>query len=376
MADIHGSWDPRFDAVAVALAGSLDAGTDLGASVAVLVHGEPVVDIWGGSVDEAGTAPWQEDTLVSLWSMTKTLTFLAALVLADRGDLDLGAPVARYWPEFAAAGKGAVEVRHLLAHTAGLPGWDEPLAAEDLADWERCTGLLARQAPWWEPGTASGYHILTQGYLVGEVVRRVTGVSFGTWFAAEVAGPLGADLFVGLPGSEDHRVAAMVPPPPGDLAGVTVTDLAVRAGVNPLLDPDWPSREWWRRSEIPAANGHGNARSMALVQSVLAGRGESRGVRLLSKEGCDQAFVEQIRGTDLVLGTEVTFGMGYGLRPTTMPLGPRGCYWGGFGGSQVAVDQDAGLSVCYAMNRMENGLLGDERGYRIVAAAVAALAGA
>jgi CubicO group peptidase (beta-lactamase class C family) len=375
MADIQGTWDPRYEQVATALSASLDAGTDTGASVAVLIGGEPVVDIWGGTVDEAGSAPWAEDTLVNVWSMTKTMTFLCALMLADRGELDFYAPVARYWPEFAAAGKEAVEVRHLMAHTAGLPGWDEPMQPEDLADWDKCTSLLAAQAPWWEPGTASGYHLISQGYLIGEVVRRITGVSIGTWFASEVAGPLGADFFIGLPESEEPRVSVVIPPPPMDLAQLNPTDLIIRAATNPPLDATYPSHRWWRAAEIPAANGHGNARSVAMVQSIIAGRGEARGVRLLSEEGCDRVFDEQISGTDLILGYDLRFGMGYGLSSSLMPIGPRACYWGGYGGSLIVMDQDAGMTICYAMNRMGDAIMGDLRGFGIVAAAVAGLAG-
>ncbi len=375
MADIQGTWDPQYEAVATALAASLDAGTDTGASVAVLVGGEPVVDIWGGTVDEAGTAPWQQDTLVNVWSMTKTMTFLCALMLADRGELDFSAPVARYWPEFAAGGKESVEVRHLMAHTAGLPGWDEPMQPEDLADWERCTSLLAAQAPWWEPGTASGYHLVSQGYLIGEVVRRITGVSIGTWFASEVAGPLGADFFIGLPESEEPRVSIVIPPPPMDLDVLQPSEVMIRAATNPPLDATYPGHRWWRAAEIPAANGHGNARSVAMVQSVIAGRGQARGVRLLSEAGCDRVFDEQIRGVDLILGFDLRFGMGYGLSSTMMPIGPRACYWGGYGGSLIVMDQDADLTICYAMNRMGDALMGDLRGFGIVAAAVAGLAG-
>ena len=375
MADIRGTWDPQYEQVATTLADSLDAGTDTGASVVVLIGGEPVVDIWGGSVDEAGSAPWAEDTLVNVWSMTKTMTFVCALMLADRGELDFSAPVARYWPEFAAAGKEAVEVRHLMAHSAGLPGWDEPMRPEDLADWEKCTGLLAAQAPWWEPGTASGYHLVTQGYLIGEVVRRITGVSIGTWFASEVAGPLGADFFIGLPESEESRVSVVIPPPPMDLAKLDPTELVIRAATNPPLDATYPAHRWWRAAEIPAAGGHGNARSVAMVQSVIAGRGEARGVRLLSEAGCDRVFDEQISGTDLILGYDLRFGMGYGLSSSLMPLGPRACYWGGYGGSLIIMDQDAELTICYAMNRMGDAIMGDLRGFGIVAAAVAGLAG-
>ncbi len=375
MADIQGTWDPQYEGVATTLAASIDAGTDVGASVAVLVGGEPVVDIWGGTVDEVGTAPWGKDTITNVWSTTKTMTFLCALMLADRGELDFYAPVARYWPEFAANGKEGVEVRHLMAHTAGLPGWNEPMAPEDLADWEKCTSLLAAQATWWEPGTVSGYHAVTQGYLIGEVVRRITGVSIGTWFASEVSRPLGADFFIGLPESEDSRVSIVIPPPPIDLDELNPSELVIRAMGNPLLDASYPAHAWWRRAEIPAANGHGNARSVALIQSIIAGRGEARGVRLLSSEGCDRIFDEQIHGTDLILGAEYRFGMGYGLTSEMMPIGPRACFWGGYGGSLVVIDQDADITVCYAMNRMESGLQGDLRGANIVMAAVIGLAG-
>src|SRR5664280_319986 len=375
MADIEGTWDVRFDGVASTLAASLKAGTDVGASVAVFLEGEPVVDIWGGFIDEAHSAPWVEDTITNVWSTTKTMTFLCALMLADRGELDFYAPVATYWPEFAAGGKERVQVRHLMSHTAGLAGWTEPLEPEGLADWERCTSLLAAQEPWWEPGTASGYHAVTQGYLIGEVVRRITGVSIGTWFASEVAGPLGADFHIGLPESEESRVSVVIPPPPVDLEELKPSEIALRALSNPPLDATYPRHEWWRRAEIPAANGHGNARSVALVQSIIAGRGEARGVRLLSEKGCSAIFDEQSNGRDLVLGMPNRFGMGYGLSSGVMPIGPRACFWGGYGGSLIVMDQDAGMTVCYAMNRMEAGLQGDLRGANIVLAAVMGLAG-
>ena len=209
MADVQGSYDELFVAVPNALAGMLDAG-DAGASVAVFVDGEPVVDVWGGFADADRTIPWRRDTITNVWSVTKTMTALCALILADRGELDLDAPVGRYWPEFAGAGKEKVLVRHLLSHTAGLPDWTGPI--EELYDWPSATARLAAQAPQWEPGTAAGYHSVTQGFLVGEVVRRITGRSLGAFFAAEVAGPLGADFHIGLPAEHDHRVALSVPP--------------------------------------------------------------------------------------------------------------------------------------------------------------------
>jgi CubicO group peptidase (beta-lactamase class C family) len=377
MAEIEGSWDPRFAAVVEVLSSSLDTGGDVGASVAVLLHGEPVVDVWGGFVDEAHSAPWREDTLTNVWSSTKTMTFLCALMLADRGELDFYSPVAEYWPEFSAAGKEGVMVRHVMGHAAGLSGWTEPLRPEALADWDRCTSLLAAQAPWWEPGTAHGYHALTQGYLIGEIVRRITGESIGSFFAREVAKPLEADFHIGLPASEDHRVSNVIPPPPIDPAAMEgqISELMMKTFMNPPIDANNAHQEWWRRAEIPAANGQGNARSVAAIQSIIAGRGEARGVRLLSAAGTDPIFEVQAEGIDKVLGVPERMGMGYGLsNPPEMPLGPHACYWGGYGGSVIIIDQDAELAVCYVMNRMESGLVGDLRGTNIVAATVLGLA--
>jgi CubicO group peptidase (beta-lactamase class C family) len=364
----------RFAAVRDVLDAQLASGADVGASVAVHHRGEVVVDLWGGWVDDTRTAPWDADTLVNVWSTTKTMTFLVALMLADRGELDFDAPVARYWPEFAANGKGAIEVRHLMSHTAGLSGWSEPLPPEGLADWDLCTSSLAAQAPWWEPGTASGYHAVTQGYLIGEVVRRITGTTIGSFFASEVARPLGADFFIGLPESEEPRVSLVITPPPMDITGVDVNSIMARTYISSNLDASAPHHRWWRSSEIPAANGHGNARSVALIQSVVTGRGETHGVRLLSPAGVDRIFAEQINGTDLVLAIPARFGMGYGLANDVMPLGDRACFWGGYGGSLIIMDQDAELTVAYMMNKMESGLVGDTRGATIALTAAMAAA--
>ena len=378
MAEVQGNCEPRFDGVRAALAGQVDSGADLGASVAVFLHGEPVVDIWAGWADADKTRPWERDTLTNVWSTTKTMTFLVTLMLHDRGELDYHAPVATYWPEFAHAGKEKIEVRHVMGHTAGLSGWDEPLSAEDLADWELCTSRLAAQAPWWEPGTASGYHAVTQGYLIGEIVRRITGESIGTWFAREVAKPLEADFHIGLPASEDHRVSNVIPPPPIDVATMEgqVSELMIKTFMNPPIDATMAHHEWWRRAEIPAANGQGNARSVAAVQSIIAGKGQARGVRLLSAEGTDAIFEVQADGIDKVLGVPERMGMGYGLsNPPDVPGGPRTCYWGGYGGSVIIMDQDYEFTVCYVMNRMESGIVGDMRGANIVTAAVTSVLG-
>src|SRR4051812_7081453 len=328
MADVQGSYDDLFTAVPRALARFLNAG-DTGASVAVFVDGEPVVDVWGGFADKDRMIPWRRNTIVNVYSVTKTMTALCALVLADRGHLDLAAPVGRYWPEFATKGKEKVLVRHLLRPTAGLPDWDGPVS--ELYDWPAATARLAAQSPQWAPGSAAGYHSLTQGFLVGEVVRRITGRSLREFFAAEVAGPLGADFHIGLPAEHDHRVALTVPPPsrnedytasaPSSSASPTAaTAVRVRDG-NSVA---------WRRAQIPAASGFGNARSVSLVQSVLACGGAVRGVRLLSPEGCDRAREEQFSGEDRILGMPVRYGLGYGLFGNTFG-------WGGWGGSIVMI---------------------------------------
>ena len=373
-AEVHGDCDERYAAVRTVLENNLASGADVGASVAVYVDGEPVVDIWGGYTDETKSSPWQRDTIVNVYSTTKTMTALSALVLADAGELDFDAPVSTYWPEFAAAGKESVQVRHLMSHTAGLSGWAEPMEATDLYDWEKATSLLAAQEPWWTPGTASGYHAVTQGYLVGEVVRRITGQTLGTFFAKHIAEPLGADFHIGLDAADDSRVATLLPPPPltqqmGDLPADSVIR---RTFTNPTVEVAATQTREWRAAEIPAANGHGNARSVAAVQSVLACGGEARGVRLLSEPGCNRVFEEQSNGTDLVLGIPVRFGMGYGLASEAMPLGPRTAFWGGYGGSVIVVDLDLRIAVAYVMNRMEAGLVGDTRGMEVVQAAVVA----
>ena len=375
MAIIEGTVTDRFEPVRDVLAAHLDAGEDVGASVCVISHGETVVDIWGGFVDTAQTGAWERDTLVNVWSTTKTMTFLVALMLHDRGELDFDAPVARYWPEFAANGKGGIEVRHLLSHTAGLSGWSEHLEPEGLADWELATSLLAAQAPWWDDRTKSGYHALSQGFLIGEVVRRITGTSIGEFFAVEVAGVLGAEFFIGLPESEESRVSLVIPPPDLDISGLDTNSIAYRTLTSPFLDATAPHHRWWRAAQIPAANGHGNARSVATIQQVIANNGHAHGHRFFSEATGDLIFQVQASGVDQVLGVDLAFGLGYGLNSPTMPLGPRGCCWGGFGGSVIIMDQDLELTIAYMMNKMQVGLVGDTRGSELaLAAAMAAMA--
>ena len=378
MAEVDGTCDDRFEAVRQVLAGALDAGDDLGASVAVTMGAEPVVDLWGGWADEARQTPWQEDTVTNVWSTTKTMTSLAALLLVERGELDVYAPVARYWPEFAANRKEGVEVRHLMSHTSGVSGWAQPVQMEDIFDWERSTSMLAAQPPWWEPGTASGYHALNQGHLVGEVIRRITGTPLRTFFAEEIAGPLGADFQIGLDPADRGRVSNVVPPPPlaFDLEAIGADSVAVKTLTGPLADASVAWSEGWRAADIGAANGHGNARSVARIQSVVANGGEVDGVRLLSPETIELIFDEQSDGVDLVIGIPLRFGIGYALPQTaTLPYIPDGkiCFWGGWGGSMVVVDVERRLTIAYMMNKMQAGIIGNTTAGSLITAVYSAL---
>lgn len=379
MADIQGFCRDEFFGVREAFEKNLDSGADIGASAAVFIDGEPVVDLWGGYLDEARTQPWRRDTIVNNFSTTKTMTALCALILADRGELDLHAPVAKYWPEFAAAGKGRIEVRHFLGHTSGLAGWTEWVALEDIYDPERSTALLARQEPWWEPGTASGYHPITFGPLIGEVIRRITGKTLGTFFAEEVAGPLGADYHIGTGPELDDRVAPLIQSSPL-LQPSGKNTVYERAIFNPYITPRISSTIPWRRAELGGSNGHGNARSVAAVQSVLACGGEARGVRLLSPAGCERVFEAQFEGIDLVMSYPIRWGMGYGIGSALFQSmfgsridGRRVACWGGSGGSWAHVDFDARMTAAFVMNKHVEAGGYDERAMSIVRAAYDAL---
>jgi CubicO group peptidase (beta-lactamase class C family) len=376
--DVHGTCAARFDAVREAFAANFDAGREVGASFAATLDGEPVVDLWAGDADRAGTRRWEHDTIVNVFSTTKAMTATCAHMLVDRGLLDVDAPVVRYWPEFAAGGKAAMPVRFLLSHTAGLAGVRTPLPTEALFDWERMTAALAAETPWWPPGSANGYHAMTFGFLVGELIRRITGVSPGTFFREEVARPLAADFHIGLPASEDDRVAEMIAPPRTELGGVAVdrASLAGQVLANPPLRPEYANRLDWRRAEIPAANGHGNARSVARVLSALACGGTLDGVRLLGETTLRRAIEQQAYAKDLVLGRTFRWGLGFMLTSDELPLGPNPHVFGhgGWGGSLGFADLDARVSWAYVMNRMSPGTTGDSRAAGMVGALYGALA--
>jgi len=370
---VHGSSQDRFAHVRDVMAASLESGADVGASFCATIDGETVIDIWGGWADEAKTRPWQADTIVNVYSTTKTMTALTALLIADRGELDFDAPVAKYWPEFSQNGKAEVTVAHLMSHSSGLSGWEEPITREDLYDWEKATSLLAAQAPWWEPGKQVGYHAITQGYLVGEVVRRITGKSLGTVFREEIAEPLDADFHIGLAAEHDHRVADLIPPKAG-AAQAAANDIQRKTFTNPPINPfDTRAREW-RGAEIPAAGGTGNARSVAEIHVLLANGGVAKGKRILSEAGCRKALEQQIEGNDLVLmGLPLKFGLGFGLTGEVVQLpNENSMFWGGYGGSQIVIDMENRATYCYVMNKMGEGLLGDMRSADLIGATRAA----
>ena len=321
---IHGTCAPGFEPVRRAFAANFAERGEIGASVAVVVHGEPVVNIWAGWADPAMTRPWQENTLTNVWSTTKAVTSLCAHLLIDRGELDPDAPVARYWPEFAQAGKGGIPVRWIMSHQSGLTGLAVPASLADYYDWDKITGLLAQQAPLFPPGTASGYQAITFGYLVGEVIRRISGQTCGQLAAAEIAGPLGADFHLGLAGADLGRCSELQGVRPSDEEQAALTKAyanahpaALAALLNPALTGDEANSPDWRMAEIPAANGHATALGLATILGAVADGG------LISARTLQLACTGQGRFTDLVLGFPLEFGLGFGLSGPEHHFGPE-----------------------------------------------------
>ncbi len=361
-----GFCDSKFAAVQEQFEKNFEERGDIGASFACTIEGETVIDLWGGHKDIAKTVPWEEDTICNVYSTTKTMTFISALILADRGELDLHAPVAKYWPEFAVNGKEDVKVSHFLCHAAGVPGMSRVFSAEEMYDWDKVCDDLAAQAPWWEPGTQSGYHAITQGYLIGEIVRRITGKTMGTFFREEVATPMNADFHIGVDPAIFDRISDLHPDPDTS-AGEALFD-ADSIGGRVFGSTDMPdgtvNTAGWRQAEIPAANGHGNARSVVRAQTALANNGSAFGVDLLSPEGCAKAREVQIESTDAVLMFPVKFAMGYAFGNAMLPVtsNPNAIWWAGAGGSTIVIDEDHRMCFSYVMNQMKSTLVGDERG--------------
>jgi len=383
----------------------LEAGKEVGAAISFTLNGESVVDLWGGyyagkaagkSTSKPSEREWERDTLVNTYSTTKGMTAICAHQLVEQGRLDLDAPVAEYWPEFAAAGKGEIPVRWLLSHQSGLPAIRRKLPPEALFDWTALCAALAEQEPWWTPGTKHGYHPMTYGFLVGEVIRRVSGRTVGEMFREDVAQKLGADYHIGLDASEDGRVSNLIGSiagPPKAEAGKPAARIKGPMGefLRDMLDPSTMvgaafnnpkmaagtvnSRDW-RGAEIPAANGHGTARSLARIYGALACGGEVDGVRILEPETIEQARTEQVSGPDATLGQlPMRYGLGYMLRSDFMPLSPSPNAFGhpGAGGSIGMADPDAGVGFGYVMNKMQMGLVGGPTAFVVLKAFFEAL---
>ena len=369
---VYGTCASKFAALRAALGDIMTAGTEVGAALAVCVDTEPVVDLWAGHADAARTRPWTRDTLVNVFSVGKAVTALCALQLVEAGRLDLDAPVARYWPEFAQAGKAELHVRHLLTHQAGLPALAEPLPPDAWAQWDVMTQALAAQPPWWPPGSGHGYHVNTQGFLIGEVVRRITGRSIGTYLRERLAGPAGVDFHIGLGPEHDGRCADFLPPLPSperdEFERRLLTDPARLSGlalmrVNAYRNPANVSgmgivnTRAWRAAEVPSTNGHSNARAIARLYSALAGNGELDGVHVLAPDMVARAIAEQVNGPDLVLERNTRYGLGFQLTMPERRLGPGPRAFGHFGagGSLGFADPDARVAIGYVMNQGRTG---------------------
>ncbi|CAB1078497.1 Putative esterase [Olavius algarvensis Delta 1 endosymbiont] len=380
-AKISGKCDPKFFWVREVFENLFEEGKELGAGVAVSIDGKLVVDLWGGYADTERARCWEKDTLVNVYSTTKGMTAACVHRLVDQGKLDPDRKVSRYWPEFGCNGKEDIRLRHLLSHQAGLPAIDAPLPPEAIFDWGTMTGALAEQAPLWKPGTQHGYHARTFGWLLGEVVRRISGKSLGAYFKDEIAGPLGLDFYIGLPDEHHARVAAITavpPPPPGtepNLARVMQIrpqSFTARAFMNP---PSYRIRDvantpQWRRAELPSSNGHGTANAVARFYGALACKGTIDGIRVLGPESIECARTEQARGPDQVLIVETRFGHGFMMPVAGAEMGPNDKAFGhpGMGGSLGFADPEAGVGFGYVMNLAGSFILIDERPIALVTA--------
>jgi CubicO group peptidase (beta-lactamase class C family) len=383
MSEIQGYTAAGFEGVRDAFVANFDNGSEVGAAFSAYHRGQKVVDLWGGVADQASGSPWQEDTMILVFSTTKGATALCANRLAERGELDVEAAVSTYWLEFAAGGKEDLPVSHLLSHQAGLAWLDGSLTLDEALAWDPAVEMPAAEAPKWEPGTATGYHAVTYGWLVGEVVKRIGGKSLGTFFRDEVAGPLGADWYIGLPEELDHRVAPLI-------VMEAPTDEAMKALMDQFTGPDtklgkalsapggafsdisvFNSRAV-RAAEIPAANGVADARSIARVYASMVG--EVEGIRTLGADQLKQATTQRSSGPNIVLlDMDVQFGLGF-MVPSTLIVNQPGSFGHyGAGGSAGWADPDAELGFGYVMNRMDIGLAGDMRSANLINATYASI---
>ena len=359
-AHVGGSVAAGFEPVQESFAANFERHGEVGAACSVYLHGKQVVDLWGGVTAPGGSEPYTGDTLQMVWSTTKGVVAIAAHILAQEGKLDFDAPVVDYWPEFAAEGKAGIPVRWLFCHKSGLAAVDRPLDLDDVVAWTPCVEALAAQRPYWEPGTAHGYHTWTYGWLAGEVIRRVTGQSVGTFVAERIARPLQAEFWIGLPEALNERVAPVLPPlppPPGtppDPHAARIADLnslAHKSWANPAIPPAAFNEYPFRGAEVPAGNGIGTARALSRLYAACIG--EVDGVRLLEPNTLEEATRKQADGKDLVQGYETRFGTGFQLSFPFRSMAGEGSFGHyGSGGSVGFAHKELGISFGYTMNQM------------------------
>ena len=343
-APISGTTDPKFAAVREAFAANFASGLEHGGGVAVVLDGKPVVELWGGHADAAKTRAWQQDTLVNVWSCTKGVVALAVAMLVERGKLDYAAPVARWWPEFAAGGKEKITLELMLSHQGGLNGLSVPMDEAGLLAWTPYVEALAAMAPLWEPGSRAIYHALSFGHLAGEVVKRVDGRSIGRFVAEEIAGE---DFFIGLPESEDHRTAEMIEGPKASVwVPFVLASKFPHACLNPSLDATAPNHRAWRAAEVPGGNGQATAAALAKIY----GRMVSDNGRIAARDTIAEAARPRIRGIDESFGSPTAFAAGFQI---DNPLTAKGSFGhSGWGGSYGVADPATKLGFGYVTNRM------------------------
>ena len=368
---INGHCEEEFRSVKKAFEENFNDGLEVGASLAVSLRGKLVVDLWGGYTDEACKKEWGKNTIVNTFSTTKVMTALCCHLLIDQELIDVDAPVMKYWPEFGQNGKENILVKHVLSHSAGLPTFGQRIGIEELYNWDQIIKIIENQKPWYEAGSKFGYHMITFGFLVGELVRRVSGKTIGEFFRDEIAIPLDIDFHIGLSKENYNRTAEMIQ------SGESISNWqlfipkllfnkAMKVFFNPdLRNVDFNSDDW-RKSEIPSSNGHGNARSIAKVGEILACGGEIAGKKILSLSTIEKAIETQVKGRDPIsLYKSKELGLGFGLLNDILILGPRSFYWSGAGGSFCVMDLEKKLSIGYAMNKMGSIFGADKRIKRI-----------
>ncbi len=381
---INGFSDSKFYKLRDAYEKNFNEGLDVGSSLGVTYNGEVILNLWGGFKEEKQENLWQENTIINVWSSTKNMASLCAYILAEKGLLDFYAPVKKYWPEFSENGKENILVSHIMSHSSGLSGWETKIDYKDYYNWDKLCSLLAKQKPFWEAGKEVGYHSISVGFLIGEIVKRISGKSIGEFFQDEIAGPLNSDFHIGLSPDNFNRVANIYMP--GDPSTEDLFDTmdkdspAYKTLANGMLKASYCLEDDWRKSEIPAAGGHGNGRSIAECMALISNCGQVYGKKLLSENTLDNIFDEQITGHDLVMDKLVKWGIGFGLpikNDTWMGYfnNKKTCYWTGWGGSLSIADKKNRVSLGYTPLLMESDPFGEDRTNNIMRAFVESIEG-